>query len=106
MVTNRKGGAQGDVGENAFERPFAEIRTVILPTSGDQPIVLAPGSYTWPFSIELPSTFRDQSGGKEYPLPPTYHPRMLPEYIDYKIVVNLKRKGWTKSDLSSVSYLL
>lgn len=106
MVSFRKGGAQGDVGESAWERPFAEFGTQILPnnTGSDTagPAELPAGEHTWPFSIVFPETFYDNSEEKDYILPPTYQPRMLPEYIAYKINAVVKRKGWIKSNLECV----
>jgi hypothetical protein len=49
----------------------------------------------WPFSLKLPSetilaeTLKGEK--KPYPLPPTFTERASPAYIDYKLIVTVKK---------------
>ncbi|KAH7903087.1 hypothetical protein BJ138DRAFT_1021168, partial [Hygrophoropsis aurantiaca] len=51
------------------------------------------GQYSWPFEINLPRTIEvvDQKMKKELPLPASVSGRANPAYIDYKIIVTIKR---------------
>lgn len=51
------------------------------------------GQYSWPFSIHLPSetTVKGAKNKSLFNLPPTFTERASPAYIDYKIVVTVKR---------------
>lgn len=49
------------------------------------------GKYTWPFTLLLPSTIKGSKGGKDYPLPPSFSERAGTAYIDYSLIVTVKR---------------
>ena len=51
------------------------------------------GQYSWPFSIHLPTetTVNGFKNKSLFNLPPTFTERASPAYIDYKIVVTVKR---------------
>ncbi|KAH7928056.1 hypothetical protein BV22DRAFT_1005674 [Leucogyrophana mollusca] len=51
------------------------------------------GHYSWPFEITLPSSVEvvDQKVKKELPLPASVTGRASPAYIDYKIILTVKR---------------
>ena len=53
------------------------------------------GNLTWPFSITLPKEAavaeKEKGPTKMYPLPPTFSERASAAYIDYKIIVTVKR---------------
>lgn len=96
VVSQRKGGAQWDVSDDAYERPFTEVHTDVFPSSSTDSVTLPAGEHIWPFSFALPESFRYSSDDKEYALPPTFHQRGLPEFIHYKLSAVVKRKGWSK----------
>ena len=57
------------------------------------------GRHSWPFSIELPRTVTipdSSKGGRpsEFNLPPTFTERASPAFIDYRLVVTIKRGGF------------
>ena len=51
------------------------------------------GRYSWPFSIHLPTetTVQGSKVKSLFSLPPTFTERASPAYVDYKIVVTVKR---------------
>lgn len=58
------------------------------------------GKKSWPFSLPLPQecSILERSKGKEpqqvYPLPPTFSERASPAYIDYKLVVTVRKSAF------------
>ncbi|KAH7930681.1 hypothetical protein BV22DRAFT_1000220 [Leucogyrophana mollusca] len=54
---------------------------------------LGSGRYSWPFSIRLPRETQVSGKGEKrmHPLPPTYTGRASPAYIDYRLVLTVKR---------------
>ena len=74
--------------------PFLDIvETLWVPssTSGSK----LSGKMSWPFSLKLPpdtmlaETIKGEK--KRYPLPPTFTERASPAYIDYKLIVTVKK---------------
>ncbi|KIJ67028.1 hypothetical protein HYDPIDRAFT_109020 [Hydnomerulius pinastri MD-312] len=51
------------------------------------------GKYTWPFALTLPTEveLQDQKTKKNFPLPATFTERASPGYLDYKLIVTVKR---------------
>ncbi|RPD59528.1 hypothetical protein L227DRAFT_575968 [Lentinus tigrinus ALCF2SS1-6] len=57
------------------------------------------GKQKWPFSITLPADTTVSERGKKqqahiYPLPPSFSERASPAYIDYRLVVTVKRSSF------------
>lgn len=57
------------------------------------------GRLAWPFSITLPTDATVSERGKKqhsqrYPLPPSFSERASPAYIDYKLVVTVRRSSF------------
>lgn len=58
------------------------------------------GKQSWPFSITLPTDTTVSERGKKqqqaqtYPLPPSFSERASPAYIDYRLVVTVKRSSF------------
>ncbi|KAL5486115.1 hypothetical protein ACEPAI_7159 [Sanghuangporus weigelae] len=67
------------------------------------------GSHTWPFSMGLPKEVHVSTApkepGKNYPLPPTFSERASPAYIDYKIIVTVKRGMLKVNQTLSTSFV-
>ncbi|KAH7909498.1 hypothetical protein BJ138DRAFT_1155089 [Hygrophoropsis aurantiaca] len=66
--------------------------SMMLPNGVNVPR-LGSGRYNWPISIRLPRETRVSVRGSEQavPLPPTYTGRASPAYVDYRLVVTVKR---------------
>ncbi|EPQ53926.1 hypothetical protein GLOTRDRAFT_44143 [Gloeophyllum trabeum ATCC 11539] len=74
-------------------RFLTEEQLLWASTANDGPLR---GQNSWPFSITIPSELPVASKyngrpGEKYRLPPTFSERASPVYIDYKIVVRVKR---------------
>lgn len=58
------------------------------------------GKQSWPFTLTLPAdcSILERSKGKQpeqfYPLPPTFSERASPAYIDYKLVVTVRKSAF------------
>lgn len=67
-------------------------KTLWEPSSSSTKLV---GTQTWPFTLTLPNKVLTSASSKEplknYALPPTVSERASPAYIDYKIIVTVKR---------------
>lgn len=53
----------------------------------------AKGKYSWPFSLTLPAEVevQDQKTKKKFPLPTSFSERASTGYIDYRLIVIVKR---------------
>lgn len=64
------------------------------------------GKHTWPFEFTLPTEVDVKDGelGKKstYRLPPSFTERASPAYIDFKIIITVKR-GFLRVNQTSVS---
>lgn len=69
--------------------PFLDLTTVLW--SGSK----LGGQQNWPFSITLPKETSVAETPKgtpsNYPLPPSFSERASPAYLDYKLIVTIKR---------------
>ncbi|KAH9944844.1 hypothetical protein B0H21DRAFT_823116 [Amylocystis lapponica] len=67
------------------------------------------GKQSWSFSIALPSeaTLPDKPKGKStpiaYPLPPSFSERASPAYVDYRVVVTVRRGAFRGNQLLSAA---
>ncbi|KAG8213462.1 hypothetical protein J3R82DRAFT_11980 [Butyriboletus roseoflavus] len=68
------------------------IPSMSLP-DGSQVAKLATKKYSWPFSLALPAEIevQDQKTKKKFPLPTSFSERASTGYIDYKLIVTIKR---------------
>jgi hypothetical protein len=65
------------------------------------------GVYAWPFSIVLPSEVKVSEGkSKEaiYPLPSSFSERASPSYIDFRLLVTVKRSALTVNQTLSTNF--
>ena len=75
---------------------FLDVSSDLWDAQSSQP--KPTGKLSWPYSLTLPAecTVPERGKGKQrpqvYPLPPTFSERASPAYIDYKLVVTV-RKG-------------
>ncbi|KDR85823.1 hypothetical protein GALMADRAFT_234914 [Galerina marginata CBS 339.88] len=62
------------------------------------------GKHSWPFTFELPKTvsLKENTKSRTFPLPPHFTERASPAYIDYKLVVTVKR-GFLKVNQTLVT---
>jgi len=60
---------------------------------GSKVTKFAKGKYSWPFSLTLPSEveLQDQKTKKKFSLPPSFSERASTGYVDYKLIVTVKR---------------
>ncbi|OCH95904.1 hypothetical protein OBBRIDRAFT_809459 [Obba rivulosa] len=69
------------------------------------------GKHTWPFSVSVPSEvaisdkFRPKQPLKTYPLPPTFSERASPAYVDYKLVVTVRRGAFKVNHTLATSWV-
>ena len=64
------------------------------------------GKHSWPFSFQLPKEVSVKDGDKPgtFRLPPNYTERASPAYIDYRLVVTVKR-GFLKVNQTCVEFI-
>ncbi|KAI5122909.1 hypothetical protein M0805_007587 [Coniferiporia weirii] len=66
------------------------------------------GTIVWPFSLTLPKeamvSTSPRDSPKSYQLPPTFSERASPAYIDYKIIVTVKRGMFKVNQTLSTSF--
>ncbi|OBZ62661.1 hypothetical protein A0H81_15025 [Grifola frondosa] len=71
------------------------------------------GRQLWPFSVTLPNevSIAEKSKGKQqpqpqiYPLPPTFSERASPAYIDYKLVVTVRKGAFKVNQTLATSFV-
>ncbi|KAI0367999.1 hypothetical protein BV20DRAFT_949122 [Pilatotrama ljubarskyi] len=69
------------------------------------------GKQSWPFTIMLPSecSVSERGRGKQpqqvYPLPPTFSERASPAYIDYKLVVTVRKSAFRVNQTLATSFV-
>ncbi|KAH9847696.1 hypothetical protein C2E23DRAFT_847726 [Lenzites betulinus] len=69
------------------------------------------GKKSWPFSLPLPQecSILERSKGKEpqqvYPLPPTFSERASPAYIDYKLVVTVRKSAFRVNQTLATTFV-
>lgn len=65
---------------------------MVLP-DGSKVAKFSKGKYSWPFSLPLPSEveLQDQKTKKKFPIPPSFSERASTGYVDYKLIVTVKR---------------
>lgn len=72
--------------------PFLDLSEILWTPSSSSKLV---GNLSWPFSITLPKEVsvpeKEKGPAKNFPLPPTFTERASAAYIDYKIIVTVKR---------------
>ncbi|KAN0093272.1 hypothetical protein V8E55_004056 [Tylopilus felleus] len=80
------------------EQPFLNAETDLWTPSmslpdGSNVTKLAKGRYSWPFSLTLPAEVevQDQKMKKRFPLPTSFSERASTAYLDYKLIVTVKR---------------
>ncbi|RDX57135.1 hypothetical protein OH76DRAFT_1424761 [Lentinus brumalis] len=87
---------------------FLDLNTVLWSskTAPSKPT----GKQTWPFSITLPTdTNIISERGKNqhtdrYPLPPSFSERASPAYIDYRLVVTVKRSSFRVNQMLTTNF--
>ncbi|KAI9000455.1 hypothetical protein BD414DRAFT_1082 [Trametes punicea] len=69
------------------------------------------GKQCWPFSITLPAECTVSEPGRSkqpqqvYPLPPTFSERASPAYIDYKLVVTVRKSAFRVNQTLSTTFV-
>ncbi|KAI0359735.1 hypothetical protein OH77DRAFT_1471440 [Trametes cingulata] len=69
------------------------------------------GKRSWPFAITLPEecSVPERGRGKQpqqvYPLPPTFSERASPAYIDYKLVVTVRKSAFRVNQTLATSFV-
>jgi hypothetical protein len=64
------------------------------------------GKYLWPFSLALPTEVQvqDQKVIKKFPLPATFSERASAGYLDYKLIVTVKRGTFRVNQMCESSF--
>lgn len=78
------------------------------------------GQHSWPFALTLPTEIEAAVGSRgaakeRFPLPPSFSERASPAYIDYKVIVTVRRGGlrvnnvyvihWSANSVSNTTVL-
>ncbi|KAL1949605.1 hypothetical protein VTO73DRAFT_8486 [Trametes versicolor] len=69
------------------------------------------GKQSWPFTLTLPAecSILERSKGKQpeqfYPLPPTFSERASPAYIDYKLVVTVRKSAFRVNQTLATTFV-
>ncbi|KAI0326428.1 hypothetical protein GY45DRAFT_1285553 [Cubamyces sp. BRFM 1775] len=69
------------------------------------------GKHSWPYSVTLPTECTVPERGKNkqrqqvYPLPPTFSERASPAYIDYKLVVTVRKSAFRVNQTLATSFV-
>ncbi|KIJ12780.1 hypothetical protein PAXINDRAFT_117723 [Paxillus involutus ATCC 200175] len=80
--------------EDTFLKMEKELWTPSMPLpDGSKVSKFGKGKYLWPFSLALPTEVQvqDQKVIKKFPLPATFSERASAGYLDYKLIVTVKR---------------
>ncbi|KAF9223898.1 hypothetical protein BS17DRAFT_795942 [Gyrodon lividus] len=80
--------------EEIFLKSEKELWTPSMPLpDGSKVSKFGKGKYSWPFSLVLPTEVevQDQKTKTKFPLPATFSERASAGYLDYKLIITIKR---------------
>ncbi|KAJ6507966.1 hypothetical protein C8R47DRAFT_1100150 [Mycena vitilis] len=87
------------------EQLFLDLSQGLWPPSNDKAGKLAKGKYFWPFSFALPAKVSPvDAKGLVIDAPPSFSERASPAYIDYKIIVTVKRGAFKPNQTLTTNF--